>query len=185
MPVSGIGHQDEFFPEQILVLFHQVIPLVHILHIIYPLEIIQAVSQIHGDIVGLGDFLLFLFLVGGVDEHGEMVFVRIGELQILKVLQGIAIGAFSLVPAGDVEHFHPFGFAIVEKVHCPRGCGQFILFDRLIPHGIIESIMFGGNHGPPVVRMEDQCIIMPKARAIGVINKFLPWYVLFAPLIRC
>lgn len=24
--VSGIGHQDEFFPEQILVLLHQVIP---------------------------------------------------------------------------------------------------------------------------------------------------------------
>ena len=26
VPIGRIGHQDEFFPEQILVLFHQVIP---------------------------------------------------------------------------------------------------------------------------------------------------------------
>lgn len=56
VPIGRIGHQDEFFPEQILVLFHQVIPLVHVFYIVHPLEIIQAVPQIHGDVVGLGDF---------------------------------------------------------------------------------------------------------------------------------
>ena len=73
VPIGRIGHQDEFFPEQILVLFHQVIPLVHVFYIVHPLEIIQAVPQIHGDVVGLGDFFLFLFLVGGINEHNEAV----------------------------------------------------------------------------------------------------------------
>lgn len=53
------------------------------------------------------------------------------------------------------------------------GCGQFILFDMLIPHGIIESIMFGGNHGPSVVRMEDQCIIHVSDHAQGFVPGFL------------
>ena len=60
MAVGGVGHEDEFFPEQVLVLFHQCIPLIHVLYIVHPLEIIQAVPQIHGNIVGLGDFFLFL-----------------------------------------------------------------------------------------------------------------------------
>ena len=43
--VGGIGHQDEFAAEQVAVLLHQPRALVHILHIVFALEIVEVVAQ--------------------------------------------------------------------------------------------------------------------------------------------
>lgn len=51
------------------------------------------------------------------------------------------------------------------------------------PSGHSESIMFGGNHGPPVVRMEDQCIIHVSDHAQGFVPGFLGGQSLIHPFL--
>lgn len=143
--IGWIWQQNEFFTKQVLVLFHQSITLVHILYIIYTLEIVETVSQIYGNLMCLSNLFLHLFFIGCIYEHRQMLGIRIREIQILQIFKCIAICSLPLITTCDIENFYPFLFAVIKKIQRTWSDGQFILLYVFIPLRTIKCIMFCCN----------------------------------------